>query len=359
MKELLQRAITVMMHEPDPAQDRAIGLIVFGMLDIVFGIFCFALAMLLLIVIASSGLHGMKPIHYWMTMTFLFFLTGWFVVMGLGSVKARRWARALLLVGSWVAVFFSTLALALILYILPEIYNALADSSLVSPRVALGVLYFAIFILAVLQILFPLVSIAFHGSKSVKATCERLNPEPSWTDRYPLPLLAMSFISVLGCLSIITCSTTNYVVFLFGHVSSGVPGVLVVAMISVACGYVGWGAFSRKMHAWWGAYIIVLLISSSMLLTFSELDMNTLYTHMGYSVEQIEKLEKVYPFNPATLTFISGAWGIMACVYLVWVRDCFCPEKDVIEVKSFQQRKAEEEAAKPAPGQPRARMRLD
>jgi hypothetical protein len=65
-----------------------------------------------------------------------------------------------------------------------------------------------------------------------------------------LPLLAMSFISVLGCASIITGSTINYTVFFYGHVVSGFPGMLVVAGVALACGYVGWGAFTRKMHAW-------------------------------------------------------------------------------------------------------------
>ena len=62
--------------------------------------------------------------------------------------------------------------------------------------------------------------------------------------------------------------------------------------------------------------------------------------------------------NPGVLTVISCIWGIMACIYLVWGRDCFCPEKDVEEVKSYRQFKAEEEAAKPSE-EPRARMRLD
>jgi hypothetical protein len=113
------------------------------------------------------------------------------------------------------------------------------------------------------------------------------------------------------------------------------------------------------MHAWWGAYALVLLTSSSMMLTFSELDMATLYVHMGYSPGQIGALAEIHPVNPALLTFISCVWGVMACAYLIWVRDCFRPEKYEAEVKSHGQRKAEEEAAAPAEEAPRARMRLD
>ncbi len=342
----------------DPDKDCSAGLAVFGTLEILSGIFCFALAMLLLIVVSTSGLHGMKPIHYQISMGFLLYLTGWFIVMGLGSIKARRWARALLMVGAWGSIFFGTLALALVLYILPEVYGLFSDSNLVSPRVALNILNFSVAGLIFLLVVLPLASVVFYGLNGVKATCERRNPAPCWTDRCPLPLLAMSFISALGSLSIVIGATTHYVVLFFGYVVSGIPGALVVAAISMASGYVGWGAYTRRMHAWWGAYALVLLTSSSMMLTFAELDMIDLYMQMGYTLEQVGALEELRPINSTLLTFLSGVWGIMACAFLVWVRDCFSPEKDEVEVKSHQQVKAEAEAALPEEP-PRARMRLD
>jgi len=359
MKEIFKSVLERLQSEPDTLKDRSVGLVVFGTIDIFFGIFCFALAMLLLVVVSSMGLGALKPIHFKMVEGFLFFLTGWFIVMGLGSIKAQRWARALLLVGAWMAIFFGTLALALILYVLPEMYSIMAVPEFLSPGATLGMLYFAVFGLVLLQVVFPIVGIFFYGSASVHATCDRINPKPVWTDRRPLPLLAMAFISATGCLSIVIAAPANYIVFFFGHIIDGVPGFFVVALVSVACGYVGWGAVTRRMHAWWGAYALVFLISSSLMLTFSELDMATIYAHMGYSAEQTENLQRFYPFSSAMLTYMACVWGIMACIYLLWVRDCFRPEKDLLVVKSYRQRKAEEEAAKPKPAKPRPRMRLD
>jgi len=358
MKELVRKFAERVVSEADPEKDRHTGLVVFGTLDVALGIFCFSLAMLLLIIVSSSGLHGMKPIHYAMTMGLLFFLAGWFIVMGLGSMKGRRWARAQLLIGAWVSVFFGTLGLALFLHILPELYNMVADFGLLAPSAAMVVLYIAVAIILILQVAFPLQVIAFYSRASVRFTCERLNPDPSWTDRCPLPLLAMGFICLLGCLSIVTAATTNYTVFLYGRIVSGSSGFGIVALLSAACGYVGWGAFTCKMHAWWGAYVLVLVTSSSMMLTFSGMDLESLYAVMGYSAEQVAEIRKIYPFTPASLTFASCIWGIMACVYLLWVRDCFRGETVVVEVKSYEQRKTEEEATKPEE-HPRARMRLD
>lgn len=356
MKKFFTKAREWVWLEGDPEKDRSVGLAVAGALEIVLGVLGFALAMLLLVVVSVTGLGGMKPSHFWISMGVLFCSTAWFIVMGLGSVKARRWARALALVGAWVTVFFGTLGLALTLYILPEALSLLSDTGM-PPMLALGLLYFIVAALIVSQVVFPILAVGFYSLRGVRETCERRDPTPCWTDRVPLPLLAMGFICSLGALSIVFGATTNYVVFLFGRVVSGGAGLFVAALISIAFAYVGWGAFTRKTHAWWGAYALVLLISASMMLTFSELEMAELYASMGYSAGQVERFASTGAVDPAMLTFMSCVWGVMACVYLVWTRDCFHPEKDSAEVKSYQRRKADEDAAKPAePKRPRMRL---
>lgn len=358
MKDIVKKTLDRVWLEGDPKRDHSTGLAIFGTLEIVLGVMSFACAMFLLVMVSAAGLGGMKPSHYWMSMGFLLYMTGWFSVMGMGSIKALRWARALMLVGSWVTVFFGTLVLALVLYLLPWVYNLLADSGAVSPQMALIALYIILPVLIVLQLVFPLASVVFYSLKGVQATCEKRNPDPCWTDRCPLPLVAMGFISALGVSSVILGATTNYIVFVYGRIWAGFSGFAVVTALACACGYVGWGAFTRKTQAWWAAYGIILVTSSSMMLTFAELDMNELYALMGYSIEQIAELEKLQFISPMALTFVTCVWGIMACTYLVWVRDCFLPEKDPCEVKSYQQRVAEERVALPSESK-RPRMRLE
>ncbi|WP_372805851.1 hypothetical protein [Pontiella sp.] len=357
MGDIFRKAREWVWLEGDPEKDRSTGLQIAGVLEIILGVLSFSLAMLLLIVVSASGLAGLKTSHFWIAMGFQFFLTGWLTVMGLGSIKAKRWARALVLVGAWTAVFFGTLALALVLYILPELIGLMMDSGLVAPTAAMPALYFVIFVLFVLQIVFPLAAISFYSMNGVRVTCERRNPDPCWTDRVPLPLLAMGFISTMGCFSIVTGATTNYVVFLFGKVVMGMPGAAIVALLSIGFGYVGWGAFTRKIHAWWGGYALVLLTCSSMMLTFAEMDMETLYGQMGYSPEQIVQLGHSDAFNPAMLTFVCCIWGIMACIFLVWVRDCFYPEKNLAAAPVRSPDPAGKEADKP-PKSSGPRMRL-
>ncbi len=358
MKELFTKAREFVWLEGDPERDHSTGLAVFGTLEVVLGILAFTAAMFLMILVSEAGLGGMKPSHFGMVMGLLVYLSAWFIVVGLGSIKARRWARVLVLVGSWVTIFFGTMALALLLYILPGVYDMVADLEVLSASASMGVISFSIVVLFVLQLLMPAVAIGFYSLKGVIATCERLNPEPCWSDRCPLPLLAMGFISVLGSLSVLLGATNNYIVFLFGHVWVGWKGFGVVLLISAVCGYVGWGAFMRKMHAWWMAYSMIIITSASMMLSFSEIQMGDIYQAMNYTAEQLAQLENMKLLSPAVLTFVTCVWGIMACIYLVWVRDCFLPERSTDDIKSYRQRMAEEEVARPV--EPiRPRMRLD
>lgn len=339
--------------------DRSVGLIVFGTVDILFGIFYFCLSMMLLLVISVAGLGGIKPVHFWMALLFCFFLTGWYVWMGLGSIRGRHWARALLLVGAWITLFFGTLFLALLLFLLPEVYNVVADSGLLSPSAALTVLALTVGFIALLQLVFPVGLIAFYGSRSVAATCERMNPESCWTDRTPLPLLALSVVCSVGCFLVVFSATTNYTVFFFGRVLSGWPGVLITGFISIVCGYVGWGAYARKMHAWWGAYAMIVIISASMMLTFSEMDMESMYAHMNYTVEQIEQLQQSRLFSPTTLVCIICVWGVVASSYLVWVRDLFRPEVAHTTVFSYRTLKGRGLGDAAKGDASRVRMRLE
>ncbi len=357
MTDLLKKAREVVWLEGNPEGDYSVGLIVFGALEIILGMLAFSVALFLLILESSAGLGGMKPSHFWMIMGLLFCLSGCLIAVGYGSIRAFRWARVLMLAGSWVTLFFGTLQLALVLYILPGIYDLLADATMLSPSSAMIVLCSSMILLFILQLVLPVTAMAFYGRKGVEKTCERLNPRPCWTDQCSLPLLAMSFISVLGSLSVFLGASMNYVVFLFGHVLVGWPGFCFVLLISAGCGYVGWGAFVRRMHAWWVAYALIVLTSASMMLTFSEVDMPMLYAAMGYTPDQISQLSSIPLLTPAVLTFVVCIWGIMACIYLVWVRDSFRPERVAKEIKSYRQRRAEEQQlAAPKPLQPRMRV---
>ena len=88
-------------------RDCKAGLVTFGIIQIVLGIFCVLMVPLMLVgaVMASShNVGSVAPMNARMMIPGLLFyvaLAAWFLWMGVGSIQARRWARALLLVISW------------------------------------------------------------------------------------------------------------------------------------------------------------------------------------------------------------------------------------------------------------------
>lgn len=359
MKDILLKVRERVWMEGDPDKDHSAGLVVFGALFVLLGVVAFVIAMALMVATSSAGLGGAKVSQYRIVMGVLFGLSVWCILIGLGSAKAKRWARSMILAGSWVSVFFGALFLAVVLYLLPDVFDLAIDAGWLSTGFAMRLLYGTFFLAAALLLVVPVAAIVFYGLRGVQNTCERKNPAPCWTDRLPLPLLAMGLVSLCGFLYLLFGASSNYVVFLFGHVVTGWKGFSVLLGVSAAYGYVGWGGFARKIHAWWLAYVVTLLVAASMMHTFSDLDMGSLYAAMGYDAEQVAQLEQIEFLNPATLTFATCLWSVLACILLAWVRDAFMPEERQARVKSYRQRKAEE-AASDHPIEPaRMRMRMD
>ena len=110
-------------------KDRTTGLIVFGILEIIFGAFCALMVPLMIFgMFVSAGLHkgSTPPVGASMMIPGILFyvlIAVWSIWMGIGSIKARRWARALLLVTSWLWLISGMVGLVFMLVLLPNMYD--------------------------------------------------------------------------------------------------------------------------------------------------------------------------------------------------------------------------------------------
>lgn len=116
----------------------------------------------------------------------------WFLIMGIGSIQARRWARALILVSAWPWLCWGVLKVLFMIWTMvnspvPMLANGRLDTFTIMRIVAFG---FAVFF----RVILPAALIIFYRRPDVKATCERWNPQPCWTERVPLPVLSLILI---------------------------------------------------------------------------------------------------------------------------------------------------------------------
>jgi Ni,Fe-hydrogenase I cytochrome b subunit len=103
----------------------------------------------------------------------------WFILTGVGSIKARRWARVLILYSSWIELICRICQFVLYLLLMPV------------PRgeSAFMRMPWAVRAMTIFGLIIPGVFVLFYGSTNVKATCAFRDSETRWNDKYPLLVL--------------------------------------------------------------------------------------------------------------------------------------------------------------------------
>jgi len=246
-------------------KDRKTGLVVFGTLQIILGGVCALLVPLMVIGMVASaalddspappiGLRTMLP-----GMLLYLLLAVWFIWMGIGSLKARRWARSLILVSSWLWLICGIYGFVFVLLFMSGMYNHMAENGRLPRGAATLTKYLTIGFMTIVYIIIPGLLVLFYGSKNVKATCEFRDSKIRWTDKCPLPVLAVSLIFAGWAISMLSMGGFRWTIPFFGFVLSGIQGATVALVVMLLCGYVAWGLYKLDVKAWWCTVLIVLL----------------------------------------------------------------------------------------------------
>src|SRR5689334_20132711 len=178
-----------------PYKNRRAGLIAFGIVMIAVGcVVALFLPLSFLGQFVGAKSLGIPPNYGVLGQTvFMYGLIAiGFIWLGAGSIKARRWARALLLIVSWGWMVGGFIGVIAFLLIMPQIIAGITEGQAIPPvaRALMILIPSAIFFCAF--ILLPLGLVLFYSSPHVKATCEAHDPVERWTDRAPLPIVAAS-----------------------------------------------------------------------------------------------------------------------------------------------------------------------
>lgn len=308
-------------------KDRTTGLIVFGILEIILGAFCALMAPLVIFgIFASDGLHkgGLSTNAGAIIPSILVYIlkAAGFIWMGIGSIKARRWARALWLIVSWVWLTSGIMALTFTLSFLPSMYDQMGKSGQMPQQMAAIVKYTTIGFVVVFYVIMPGVLVFFYGSKHVKATCERRDPKISWIDRCPLPVLAGSLLSGFCAVNMLLMGFYGWATPFFGIILTGTAGLATALVSILLLGYVAWGTYRLSIKAWWCAVVLSITWGMSNIITFSRVTLMDFCEKMNLSVQQLEIIKQ---FNHSELWIVlfSVLWVIVILAYLLYTRRYF------------------------------------
>lgn len=220
------------------AEGRSIGLIFAGVLQILIGIAC---AAVLLYIAADSDLTVRQGPHaaasLASSLTACGIATVYFAGVGAGSLRRRRWARALGLVVStmWLVAGIVT---AILILLLPRV-----------PAAAAG-------LIAAITVL-PLILVWLYGRKAVRLECDAADV-PRWTDRVPLPVLAVVIILAFGSV-LLVANLANPVLTLFTTRMSGAPAALTLLGLAILCAWLAIQLYRLNESAWWTVVLLQVI----------------------------------------------------------------------------------------------------
>ena len=311
---------------PSPVdyKNRSTGLIVFGILTILLGCIC-ALSVPLMIfsqVMAAKATGAPPNFSIILPCTSLYGVLAMALVwLGIGSIKARRWARALLLIYSWSWLITGIVMTVGMTYWLSRIL--LVDST--GTRTAIRMLLLSMMVTyVIIFVILPSIWTFFYASRHVKATCEARDPVLCWTDACPLPVLACSlWLIFCAPMMLITPLTGHAVMPFFGTFLTGIPGAMLYLAGAAVLIYGAWAMYKLNRLGWWLIFIALCAFFISNILTYARHDVTELYRLMGYPKAQIELIQKSCLFTGNSMMWFSLFSTLPFMGYLIFIERFF------------------------------------
>lgn len=321
---------------PGTYKNRRTGLRVFGIFTIIFGGFCVLLVlfMALMLVImphlpkstAASPTWSVGMAIY--TSAFYGVLAAILITLGIGSFRGRRWARALLAVGAWIMLVGGVAGGVMLLVTMPQVIEStekmMAQSGTKVPHSMLVVMQVIQgLIMAVFYVVLPLVWALFYSSRDTKLTCEALDPVRRWTDRCPMPVLALVILLFIGGVSPVMAFFFGGVLPFFGLLLTGWVGLATWCVMGALCLFLGWSAYRLKPYTWWVVLGLYALAGLSSFMTFSQHSASEMFTLMGYPPELLEQMRLMDGMMGIMMTWGVLAWMVPAMGFVLWTRRYF------------------------------------
>jgi len=292
-------------------RDRRGSLVAFGILQIVIGLIC---ALFVLVLAAALELTSRRGIAPPANIAPAFVLYGaaafYFVTVGAGSIRVRRWARAMSVAFSaaWLAVGAAVVLSSLLFVRRTLVFIRPSESTMVVGITAA--------ILIVAFILLPLALFLFYRRDDVRLTCESHDPVIRWTDRVPWPVLAVA--TLMGFTSFAMLANVGApVVPFFGMALTGASAALTMLTLSGLFGFLTVQWIVLRKSAWWTTLLVHVIGGIVAVVTLARGDVGAVYAQMNVPREQIQAMQlDTLGRSPALWAIVIVMWAAYLGVLL-------------------------------------------
>jgi hypothetical protein len=313
---------------PAPAyKDRRTGLIVFGIFVILLGLFCLLMVPLSVVgQIMAAKRTGAELDWMFILPTLLIFalMAVSLVWLGVGSIQARRWARALLLCLGGMGLCIGLITLVCVVPVLGSMDEMMRRQGQEVPPGALAVAkVFAFGSILVIYVLIPGALVLFYRSRHVKLTCEARDPVARWTDRCPLPVLAMCILQMFGAVYLLALPRFGAAMPLAGFLVTGWAARVLWLGFAGLSFYGAWGFYHLRARVWLIYTATIVLFAVSSVVTFLRVDLLDYYRLVGMPEQQIEQIAASPLIKGHGFILMSVASLVIFGGYLLYLRRYF------------------------------------
>jgi len=319
-----------------PYKDKKTGLLVFGIFEILLGVF-FVLMLLVMAIgqlvlahrpemAATVDRRSLLP-----TFAMIGGLAVVFIWLGVGSIKHRRWARALSLCLGWVGLVTGVISCVALLGTLPGIDASMRQNAEQQgremPAIALMITKIVMVGFSFLfYVVAPGALVLFYRSRHVKMTCEALDPVERWTDRCPLPVLAMVLLQAFGAVCMIMMLPLYGRAFpFFGIILKGLPAAAIYLSFAAFSTYAACGFYRLRIKAFWIYFVVIVIFGISGIVSFSGGHLMDYYQAIDLPKAQLQQIEQMPLMHSQSLTWMGAAGVLLYAGFLLWLKRYFTP----------------------------------
>jgi hypothetical protein len=292
-------------------KDRRAGLVVFGILQIALGLLAALMSLLLVVggLAGNAAAPGAAPPRVMAPVALLYFAVAvMFVVLGIGSIRARRWARAIILALSWMWLILGVMTCIGFVAMSPHMFDALPQEQASMKPMIIGCM--SVF-LGLFFVVLPLVFVLFYRGPNVRATVDAVDAVPRWTDGQPLPLLIFAFWTLSGGLCMLFFGPM-YTAFPVGPwMLRGVSALALMLVIAGVTLFIGLGSLKRMRAAWWTALVQLVVGVLYGAAFMRKINVSAWYKAMSMPIDprQLEMIQSTLS-SPFFYLWMAAVWAV-------------------------------------------------
>lgn len=240
-----------------------------------------------------------------------YFIAALLIPLGYGTIRLRSWARHLMyaMIRFWVVAGLPLIA---------AFFFVLVSSK----DLPLPVIVLTAVVLAAAYLFLPGVLRRFYGARDTRLSFGAPNPDGSWIETIPIPLLALGCVFVFFILILHAQIFFNGIFPVFGTWISGLAGIVLLDASIIALAVLLWGTVRVRRWAWWGGLVYFGIVTCSYIITLSASSWQELLATLDFPSYEMEILQGI-PLHGYHLAILAALPFSLTIVSIVRARPCF------------------------------------